>query len=164
MVERRGFLVAAIIVGGFVCVANFAIVTQGACGAYLRAVWTWHHANGAPVPFSFACAPSFYAQRHAIEIGFGAAALATAAGAVAVLAWLAKLALGHDRTVRARRAVGWFNVGALAVVMVGMMAVGAAGDGETQFYVGVPLFAGMVSSGLGSLAGVSRSRPQEKGI
>jgi hypothetical protein len=156
--ERRLLIVAVIVVGGMALAGIFTAVTHGICGGYVSAVWKWGHANGPAVPFSIACTPSLLANRYALELAWGAGALCIASAAVAVLAWAARWILGPERTLPARKAIGWANVGTLALLMLATMAVAACGEGEVQFFSGPPLILGGLSSALASFEGVHARR------
>lgn len=153
--ERRGFAVAAVLIGGVVCAVGLAIATD-ACRAHLYASWLAGSGPGPPADLPVPCVPSRLASRYALEFLLPAVSIAAVMGGLAFVMLIARRIVGAERSFRAERVVGWMNVGALGLMMAAAVGIAGSGEGELQFYATPWLLLGCVPAAIGSFAGVRK--------
>ncbi len=91
-----------------------------------------------------------------MDMLFFALRVALPSAAIAVVVSVAGRLIGTERFFRARRVVGWMNVGALALMMVAAVTMAGSGEGEVQFYTVPWLLIGSVPAALGSFTGARK--------
>lgn len=93
------------------------------------------------------CVPSDVAGRYALGFLLTTVIIALVTGTLAFATLIARRIVGAERSLRARRAVGWMNVGALALMMIAAVGVAGSGEGELKFYSIPWLLIGCVAGG-----------------
>jgi hypothetical protein len=151
--ERRLWLIAAIVAAGIALAAALAVGTD-ACQDHLYARWRAQHESGPTVSLFAPCVPSYLAHEYGMLFAYAAGAVAAITALVAGAVSIAKVVLGSSRTARAREIVGRVNVGALIVVMVATAGVAGCGEGEVRVLSLPPVALGFVMSVLGACVGV----------